>query len=160
MAKKKRTRSGQYPLRLPDDLRLRIEKAAKGRDISLNAAILERLSRSFELEDRLGGPQVVKIIEVVGGAMRSTGHSAAVFAGVEKGSWLAHPYSFDQAVRAAAAVLEHHRPPGEIVVPTPNVVEVVGGDPKESVARLHQMFAELGPLMAARAIKKREQDDG
>ena len=33
-------------------------------------------------------------------------------------------------------------------------------DPKESVARLHQMFAELGPLMAASATKKREQDDG
>ena len=70
-----------------------------------------------------------------------------------------------QATRAAKAVLKHHKPPGKIVVPEPSVAEVIGVrgtkvDPKESVARLHQQFAELGALMAAGAIKKREQDDG
>ena len=95
--------------------------------------------------------------------MKSNGQHAGFYETnklANQGKWLALPYAFDQASKAAITVLEHHRPPGKIVVPKPNVVEIVGGDPKESVARLHQMFAELGPLMAASAIKKREQDDG
>ena len=162
MAKRGKPGSGQYPLRLPDDLRMRIEKAAKGRNISLNAAILERLARSFDIEDRLGGPQVVEMIETIAAVMKSTGERAGFYeAGkvTNRGEWLALPYSFDQAAKAATAVLEHQRPPGKVVVPKPSVIQI-GGDPKKTAARLDQMFAELGPLMAAREIKKREQDDG
>ena len=160
MAKRGKSPRAQVPLRIPEAQRARIEKAAKSRGVSMNAEIVERLERSFETEDRLGGPRVVEILEGVGAAMRSAGRQAAFFASVDKDSWLAHPYGFDQAAKAAAAVLEHHRPPGKVVVPKPNMVEVVGGDPKESVARLSQLFNELGPIMAARAIKKREKDDG
>jgi hypothetical protein len=158
MALRGKSARAQVPLRIPEVQRARIEKAAKARGASMNAEIVERLERSFELEDRLGGPRVAGILEVVGAAMQSTGHSAAMFAGVDRDSWLGHPFCFDQAAKAAVAVLEHHRPPGEIVVPAPNVVETVGGDPLESAKRLRQVIAELGVLMAAKEIKKKEQD--
>ena len=53
MAKTKKQGAAQYPLRLPDDLRSRVEKSAKDRNVSINAEILERLERSFEIEERL-----------------------------------------------------------------------------------------------------------
>lgn len=166
MVKKGKPGSGQYPLRLPDDLRSRIEKATKDRNVSINAEILERLERSFDIEDRLGGPRVVELIETIATVMKSTGEHAGFYETgklTNQGEWLALPYAFDQAAKAATTILEHHRPPGEIVVPKPNVAEVIGARgtkarPEESVTRLSQMFAELGPLMAAGTIKKKEQD--
>ncbi len=162
MAKRGKSPRAQVPLRIPEAQRARIEKAAKSRGVSMNAEIVERLARSFELEDRLGGPRVVELIEAIGAVMKSTGESAGFYEPnklANQGEWLALPYAFDQATKAAAAVLEHHRPPGKVVVPKPSVIQI-GGDPKKTAARLDQMFAELGPLMAAREIKKREQDDG
>ncbi len=163
MAKRGKSARAQVPLRIPEALRARIEKAAKARGASMNAEIVERLARSFETEDRLGGPRVVELIETIATVMRSTGEHAGFYETgkvTNRGEWLALPYAYDQAIKAATAVLKSHKPPGKIVVPVPNVVEVVGGDPKETAARLSQMFAELGPLMAAREIKKREQNDG
>ena len=110
----------QVGLRVSESMRIRLEKTARQNGCSINSEVIARLERSFETEDRFGGPQVIKIIEVVGAAMQSTGQNAAIFASVDKDSWLAHPYGFDQAIKAAAAVLEHHRPPGKIVVPKPN----------------------------------------
>ena len=102
MARKRKPGSGQYPLRLPDDLRSRIEKAATGRDVSINAEILERLERSFDIEDRLGGRQLFEIIETIASVMKTTGEHTAFFADSSRlhkqGKWLANPYAFDQAI--------------------------------------------------------------
>lgn len=159
MAKKK-TGSGQYPLRLPDDLRLRIEKAAKDRNISLNAAILERLERSFETEDRLGGPRVAEMIETIAAVMKSTGEHAGFFETgklTKRGDWLVLPYAFDQATRAATTILEHYKPPGDIVHPKPNVAEVVGGDPKEAKKLVKWLFEHIGEGFALRMVRDREE---
>ncbi len=163
MAQRKRTATIQLKVRMKEPVRGQLEKAAKARGVSMNAEIGKRLERSFEIEDRLGGPQLINLIETIASVMKLTGEYAALFESgnvMKRGEWLFLPYAFDRAIKAAEIIMEHYRPPGEIVVPKPNVVEVIGVrgtkvDPKESVARLHQMFAELGPLMAASAIKKK-----
>ncbi len=161
MAKKRKPGSGQYPLRLPDDLRSRIEKAAKGRNVYINAEILERLEQSFQTEKRFGGPRVVELIETIATVMKSTGEYAGFYETgklTNRGEWLALPYAFDQAVKAAITILEHHATPlGKIVEPKPNVVEVVGGDPKEAEKRVRWMMKNLGPGFARKEIRDREE---
>lgn len=163
MAKKK-TRSGQYPLRLPDDLRLRIEKAAKGRNISLNAAILERLEQSFQTENRFGGPRLIEVIETIAVVMRSTGRHAEYYETskhMSPGKWMDMPFPFDQAVQGANAILERYRPPGKIIVPERTVDEVMGHETKvdpDEAARISRTFARLGKRIADEALR-REQDD-
>ncbi len=106
--------------------------------------------------------RAVSMPSVIGAAMRSTGEYGAFFATHQihkDGKWLANPYAFDQATRAAMTVFNAHRPPGKITVPSPTVHDVVGGDPKESAERFHYLLTELGPLIAEREIKSREQSD-
>ena len=126
MAKKGKPARAQVPLRIPQALRTRIEKSAKPRGVSMNAEIIERLERSFDFEERLGGPRVVELIEAIGTVMKSTGEHAAFFADGTKlhnqGEWLVQPYGFEQAKQAAEAIIEAHRPPGKIVEPNPRMV--------------------------------------
>ena len=164
MPARKKTAKAQVPLRIVETLRARLEKSAKSRSVSMNAEIIERLERSYEIEDRLGGPQLIVLMETIAAVMKSTGERAGFYETgklTNWGEWLALPYSFDQATKAAITILEHHRPPGKIVVPKPNVVEVIGVrgtkvDLKESAARVAQLFAELGPLIAASKLRDRE----
>jgi hypothetical protein len=161
MAKRGKSVRAQVPLRIPEALRARIEKAAKETGNSMNAEILNRLEGSFDIEDRLGGPQLIELIEMVASAMKLTGQRAGFFETgklTNQGQWLVLPYAFDQATEAAKTILEHHRPPGEIFVPRPNVDEVVGGDPKESVEVVRRLYEDLGELSALKEIRDREQE--
>lgn len=162
MARRKKSATVQIKVRIKEELRARLEKAAKARGVSLNAEIGDRLENSFEYESRLGGPLVADILESVGAAMRSTGELCAFFATYQiskDGKWLANPYAFDQATNAAMTVIEAHRPPGKITAPSPTVHQVVGGDPKESAERVQYLLTELGRLMAEEEIRSREQSD-
>ena len=167
MKKLKNPAVGHFPLRLPNDLRARIEKAAKDRNISLNAAILERLKGSFDIEDRLGGPRVVELIQTIATVMKAVGEHAAFMSDPSKlhnqGEWLAQPYGFEQAKQAAETILDAHRPPGEIVEPNaPMVFEGVGQtkvDPEALAAETLEMFKIFGRLMAAGELKKKREQD-
>jgi len=61
MAKRKRTDIVQFKVRLRENLRRRLETAAKGQERSLNSEIVARLEQSFEqasltnIHDRIGG---------------------------------------------------------------------------------------------------------
>ena len=168
MAKKKKTGSGQYPLRLPADLRSRIEKAATGRGVSINAEILERLERSFEIEKRLGGPKLVELVEMLARVMKTTGEHAAFFADRSKlhnqGEWLAQPYAFDQARSAVNAILDHFTPPGNIVGPpkasiADTQVVAAGRKPENTIDLFNYVMENFGAAVAAGELMKREQDD-
>ena len=116
MAKKRKTGSGQYPLRLPDDLRSRVEKAAKDRNISINAEILKRLERSFETEDRLGGPRLARLLESIGVAMNAAGENAPEYDNPDvlgNGRWVRRREAYQHAVKVAVAILEANTPPEE-----------------------------------------------
>ena len=168
MAKTKKQGAGQYPLRLPDGLRSRIEKSAKDRNVSINAEILGRLERSFEFEDRLGGPKVAELVETIGIVMRSTGEHTAFFLDGSKtydqGEWLAVPYAFDQARRAANTILEYHKPKGPIVVPKisrdlmPTIARKTKTDSKD-LTLISKMFKDYGEWQAHAVLRNRGQDD-
>ncbi len=167
MAKDRKTSRAQVGLRVSEEMRQRLEDAATSNGRSINSEIVSRLDRSFETEDRLGGPGLSTLVETIATVMKSTGGRAGFTESgklANQGEWLDLPYSFDQAVKAANSILEHYRPPGKIVVPKPNVVEVIGVrgtkvDREESIARLRQMFADLGPLIAASELRKKEQNN-
>ena len=168
MAQRKRTATIQLKVRMKEPVRGQLEKAAKARGVSMNAEIGKRLERSFEIEDRLGGPQLINLIETIASVMKLTGEYAALFESgnvMKRGEWLFLPYAFDQAVEAAKFVMGHHRPPGEIVVPKykGSIVAYDGElgttvDPKEALARHDELMAELGPRLAAGELYKKEQN--
>ncbi len=128
----------------------------------MNAEIRERLEESFDIEDRLGGPQLLELIETVASAMKSTGQHAGFFESgkpTNRGEWLALPYAFDQATKAAITILEHHRPPGEIIVPEVTGGKVIGEDPQEASAVIQQFSEDIGELMAIRKMQTREEEE-
>lgn len=161
MAKRGKSPRAQVPLRIPEALRARIEKAAKARGVSMNAEIVERLARSFETEDRFGGPRAVELIETIAAVMKSTGEHAAFMADSSKlynqGEWLDQPYGYDQARKAAITVLKKRKPKGAVVVPKPATIQVVGGDPKEVEKRVKWLYEHLGEGLALKEIRDREE---
>ena len=122
---------------------------------------MKRLERSFETEDRFGGPRAIELIEAIGAVMKHTGQHAGFYETnklANQGEWLDLPYAFNQAAKAAITILEHHAEPlGKIVVPKPNVVEIVGGDPKETMKRTRWMIKNLGLSFALKEIRDRKE---
>ena len=167
MAKDRKTSRAQVGLRVSEEMRQRLEDAATSNGRSINSEIVSRLDRSFETEDRLGGPGLSALVETIATVMKSTGEHGAFMADSSKlhnqGEWLAQPYGFEQAKQAAEAIIEAHRPPGKIVEPNPRMV--FGGvgktkaDPKALAAQMREVFKNLGRLMAAGELEKRKQDN-
>ncbi len=161
MVRRSKAATVDLRLRLKEPLRAAIERAARENGVSMNSEMVRHLERSIHRNDGLGGPRVAAIVEVMATAMRSTGEHGA-FAATGKlhkhGLWIEHPYAFDQAVKAAMAVLEIFRPTGEVVVPTPNIVEVVGGDKDIDKANKtsRELYEQLGDLMAAKTLRDLE----
>ncbi len=159
MAKRGKSPRAQVPLRIPEALRARIEKAAKETGQSMNAEIIDRLEGSFGTEDRLGGPRLVEIVEVMASAMKITGQTAAVAESVNEmnqGQWLSLPYAFDQATKAALAVLKHHRPKGERGVP--RLDRSLSGDQKKKFEEILPILENLGERIAQLELRDREEE--
>lgn len=150
MAKKRKPGSGQYPLRLPDDLRSRLEKAAKDRNISLNAAILERVEKSFENENRFGGPRATALVEAIGHGMMAGGECAGTFKFGKLGhfrEWLDFQIPFDRAAKVAMTIIELNRPAVDGTPPARTAAEAIG---QTGVEAVEQSAAEV-ELQAQRA---------
>src|SRR5437764_599474 len=115
-------------IRMKEPLRREVERAAKQKGISMNAELIERVEaagrgerRLAEVEEMLGGREIFGILMVIGRAMRETGVVAGFSARTTLGDvnrWFLNPYAYDQAVKAATAVLEAMRPPGDIAPPS------------------------------------------
>ena len=156
MAQRGKSARAQVPLRIPEALRARIGSVAKDEGRSMNAEILKRLEQSFDLEDRLGGPGMVDMIETIASVMKSAGEWAGMFLTTTgpPSVWRTSPWAYDHAMRAAVTVLEHIRPPGEIVAPAPEVVEFLG-----DLEQAREMLRDLGRRTADDELTKEEQDD-
>ena len=169
MVRKGKPARAQLPLRIPEAQRARLEKAAKTRGVSMNAEITFRLAGSFEAEEKLGGPRVAALIEIIAAAINSAGETAAFFADSSKshnrGKWLVQPYPFDQAVKAANIILEYHRPKGSTAEPELSpYVEAKGVGktliwPGASAAELREVVKNIGEGMAWGELSMREEDD-
>ncbi len=126
--------------KLRDQLVARAE--AKGRSITQEMELL--LEQALSTEEMLGGKDIFAILMIIGRAMRETGTTAgfsSTFTLEGANRWLLNPYAYDQAVKAAAAVLEAMRPPGNIEMPK-GMSGVMGSfDLSALAARLGEGFA-------------------
>jgi len=161
---KKTPKAGQrvsLGLSVTAEIKKRLDAAADRANRSQSQEAERRLEWSFTEESRLGGPQLIELVETIAKAMKSAGEMAGFMAThkvMSQGQWLAVPYARDHAIRAAIAILEHHRPPAEeIEVPDWSKTVVVGGDPKQSREMARKVFAELGDLIAARELRQTEE---
>jgi hypothetical protein len=102
-------------IRMREPLRAEIERAAKEKNISMNAEMVTRLGRSFDYERALSGamdlaygPRLAVLLAAMGRAMNETGRLAEF-----PTDWMSVPALFNEAVGAADEVLESFRPAGD-----------------------------------------------
>ena len=94
----------------------RLERTAKKNGRSINSEIVERLKRSFETEDRVGGPRLAKMLESIGVAMNAAGENAPEYDNpdvLSNGRWVRRREAYQHAVKVAVAILEANTPPEE-----------------------------------------------
>jgi hypothetical protein len=111
----------QISIRTKEPLRAALESAARERGVSMNAEIVERLTRTFEdeikLEAEFDRRQLYAILRIMAVAMDHAGHSAAIVSHTvsqnDGMTWFDEPFAYDQAVQAATHILEAFRPSGK-----------------------------------------------
>ncbi len=164
MAKRGKSPRAQVPLRIPEALRARIERAANQAGMSMNAEILGRLERSFEAEDRRGGPRVVELIEIIGTMMKRTGEHAGFLETRKRanlGEWLDLPYAYHQATKAANTILKHYKPKGKVIAPKARHFAAMGAaivsDPKKFEKLINEALENLGEGFARTEMLNREE---
>lgn len=178
----------QIGLRVPEDLRSKIQGAADARGVAVNKEISDRLERSFSEDLAISADdsaELYAILRVVAAAMDTAGPMAAIMSTLnpEAGKdWIDNSLAYEQAIKAALAVLEAFRPqtatvPHAAMSDSVNSlgVEMATGIIEEAatgatrtigpaeIARAVRLNSGLGPL-AARIqrfdARKRENDPG
>lgn len=162
----------QIGLRVPDELRNKIQAAATERGVAVNKEISDRLEKSFSEEmttSATDGGELYSILRVVAAAMELAGPMASIMSTLnpEAGkTWASNSIAYDQAVAAAVAVLKALRPQEDI---TPHAsmpdsvgtlgVEIATGILEEAatgltrtisppeIARARKLHEGLGPLI-------------
>jgi hypothetical protein len=107
----------QIGLRVPEDLREKIQAAASQRGVAVNKEISDRLEKSFDegmtFSETDGDGQLYSILRVVAAAMDSAGPMAAIMSTFnhEAGkTWISNSIAYEQAFQAAVKVLTELRP--------------------------------------------------
>jgi hypothetical protein len=161
----------QIGLRVPEDLREKIQVAATSRGVAVNKEITDRLEKSFNegmtISPADGAGELYSILRVVAAAMDLAGPMAAIMSTLnpEAGkTWISNSIAYEQALRAAVTVLENLRPQIP-TLPHPDMSDSVGTlgtrmataileeaatgltrTPPTENARAQKLHAGLGPL--------------
>lgn len=103
----------QMNLRVPEDLREKIQTAANERGVAVNKEISDRLEKSFNEGMTISAAeddgQLYSILRVVAAAMDVAGSMAAIMSTLNPDAgktWINNSTAYEQAVRAAVTVLE------------------------------------------------------
>ena len=115
----------QVRIRMRKSLQAQIEKARKEKGTSMNQEIVDRLEKSFEIDQIIGGSivedrAVNAIARMVASVMHDAGRHAAFVATLSPESiarWYNSPFAYDQAAHAARTIIEAFRPSGSTKVP-------------------------------------------
>ena len=140
--------------RIRSDTRAALEEAAKASGRSLSQECEHRLRRSFDedeaLIDRLGGRQLYAMFRMIAAAMELTVMQWQQFSSAkdERFDWIADPFGYDQAMKAAISVMDRLRPPGDPTMPAMSAPE---GIPQEI---WDTFIKNSGKLMAGSVAKK------
>ena len=153
----------RYPLnmRTTQEVRSKLESAAKASGRSLAQEVESRLDRSFERQGLLSevmelayGSHLAATLMHLGRAMARTGRHCGFMKNrtIEAAdNWFLDPYAFDQAVQAANWFLEGVRPPGDVALPKVLAAETqgVGMLPEEAADEINSIYARLGESSAS-----------
>ena len=102
-------------LRMKEQLRAKLERDAEERGCTLNAAIVDRLERSFLVETSLAGPEALRMAA----AFVLSGEHAAAYEGhpewAASGQWRQDPACYETAILAVIKELwrQHPSPEGD-----------------------------------------------
>jgi hypothetical protein len=110
-------KSEAFTIRITEDLRANLERAAKNRGNSLNNEISVRLESSFSEERAFGGPKLTQMIHLLASRFITQGHQVGeTLYGpeVSEDQWLSDPYCFDNAMLAVFDALLARRPTGPV----------------------------------------------
>ena len=115
----------QVRVRMGKKLHSDLQQASDERGTSMNAEIVDRLERSFQIDRLIGGPIIedrafLAVIKIIASAMFDCGRTAAfatTLSAKETERWTDNPFAYDQAVIAANTVLKAFRPAGTAKAP-------------------------------------------
>jgi hypothetical protein len=154
----------QIGLRVPDDLRAKIQAAAIERGVAVNKEISDRLEKSFSEGMTISAAgadgELYSILRVVVAAMDLAGPMAAILSTLnpEAGkTWISNSIAYEQAFQAAVTVLDALRPATEAAA-HPSMSDSVNTMGKEIAVGVLEEAATgltrtLGPSEIARARK-------
>jgi hypothetical protein len=121
----------QIGLRVPDDLREKIQAAANARGVAVNREISDRLEKSFNegmtISAADGDGELYSILRVVAAAMDVVGPMAAMMSTLSPDAgktWIDNSIAYEQAFQAAVTVLNALRPQAA-TVPHPSMPDSV-----------------------------------
>jgi hypothetical protein len=98
MKARKASATVDIKIRMKEPLRRDIERAAKGRQISMNAEMVDRLSRGFTIDSVLGGPALRQVLIHLMAAFADEGDPSEL---------LADPHRYRAAmIRAIGALID------------------------------------------------------
>jgi hypothetical protein len=104
----------QLKARMREPLRARLESSAKRHVRSLNSELVDRLERSFQSEDFLGGPEIASLAQLMSAAFLRGGQGRAYRMGNPKwkvGRWINNSDCFQAATEAVKDALDAIKPP-------------------------------------------------
>lgn len=118
MSPESKEERSQLLLRVSQTDRDQLKEAANARGVSVNREAITRLRASFAQESFDGGPaaELRGVLQLVSMVMLQAANATMAISQIARGpdnSWLDNPLAYDQAVRAAIAVLERFRPAGD-----------------------------------------------
>ncbi len=141
--------------RTTDEIRDKLNEAAKARGVSINQEINDRIAASFDRQpERIYSDRGLSgLVQLVRVAMQGAGQRAAFlkkgYFGVDPVRvddlrlWFHDPYAFDQAIRAVEAILEACRPPGSPEPPSYEEADFVAGMGRVGRECVRKLLAEI-----------------
>ena len=118
-ARRKQSATVDIKIRMKEPLRAEVERAAKQRDVSMNAEMVDRLEQSFHsagaLNDALDmayGKQGAALTKLFGRLMRG---APAAYGLTPDDDWLNDPTAYDRVAKALVFAFDALRPPGKPV---------------------------------------------
>jgi hypothetical protein len=151
-------------VRISPDLKDKLVAATRTNDRSLSQEAEIRLEQSFKSEalaaevlTLLFGRPLAGLILLVGNVMRASGTVSGIRSAGSRvafsDDWHADPYAFDQAYRAAIAILEAARPPGD-----PTKLDDGTDTTKSQFLRDHGVRMAINTLMMTKAGDRKIED--
>ena len=113
MARAKASKIVQVKARMREPLRARLEAVAKGRGVSINSELVERLERSFAKDDAFGGLAIANMARLMAAAFLQGGQHEAHArqrTNSRPADWIHNSECYDAAVKAVVRALKSMRP--------------------------------------------------